>query len=96
MAFDEDLSAFFNTDDFAVTATWNSRSVRGIFEDQYVESSLGLAGMATSGPRFTCAAADVSGIAVGNTFTVNSVAYTAAELQPDGTGLITIVLKAPT
>ena len=93
MAFSEDLSEFFDVDDFAITATWNSQSVKGIFDNEYFDETGGV-GVESSNPVFMCTAADVSGIAEGDAITINATAYTVAgPPQPDGTGAVIIQLQ---
>lgn len=99
MAFTEDLSVFFDDDDFATSVSImqvdgaGTLSVSGIWDDAYNEAPLGLAGMATSGPRLTCAAADVRGVDVDDVLTKDGTQYRISELQPDGTGVMVLTLK---
>lgn len=93
MAFAEDYTPFFATADFGVTATFDgSTSVNGIFDDEYVEAFAGDEGISSSLPRFTCPTASVPD-PVGKTLLVNSTSYTVVEAQPDGTGVVTLVLS---
>ena len=46
-----------------------------------------------SGPRATCREADVAGVAHGDALQVRGVVYTVAEVHPDGTGLVVLVLS---
>ena len=89
MAFTEDLTAFFDTDGFAVTATVGDGSVSGIFDHEFVEAQ----GVAGEVPVFLCAASDVSAVAVGAALTVNGQAYAVRVRQADGTGLMRLVLE---
>lgn len=91
MPMTEDFTAFFNVDEHATAATYNAATVDGIFEDQFVAVN----GIESSHPTFNCAEADVTGIAHGDTITINSVAYTVVGHQPDGTGLMFLILKEP-
>ena len=60
-------------------------------EDQFVEVN----GMESQKPTFLCAAADVSGIAHNDTITINAINYTIVGHQPDGTGLVLLILMEP-
>lgn len=99
MPFAEDLSLFFNADEFASLVSIAQQdggtviSVSGIWDDGYRESVLGMAGMSTSDPRFTCATVDVDGVEVEDTLTKDGTQYVVAEIQPDGTGITTLMLR---
>lgn len=41
----------------------------------------------------TCRASDVVGVAVGAAATVRGLAYTVREIQPDGTGVVGLMLE---
>ncbi len=89
MPLTEDFSEFFDVDDFADSATFNSETVYGIFKRDYF-----LVGDVESRqPMFVCAEADVSGIDNEDTITIDGTIYNVIEPQPDGTGLITLVLN---
>ena len=87
----EDYTAFFNATEHGTTALYNAANVIGIFEDRYVEVS----GVESVKPTFTCSAAEVTGIAHGSTITINALVYTVKGVQPDGTGVVLLVLQAP-
>ena len=91
MPMTEDFTAFFDTDEHATAATYNASTVNGIFEDQFVS----VGGIESSKPTFTCAEADVTGIKNGDTLIVNSVDYKVVGTQPDGTGMMFLVLQEP-
>lgn len=94
MAFEEDLTAFLKTGDFAVTATYDgNRSVVGIFDNAHELASLGLAMQSAARPQFLCRADDVDADPVKKRLTVNGVDYRIAEHQPDGTGFALLILK---
>lgn len=88
MAFIEDFHEFLDTDDFAVTATVNGLSVRGIFDAEYQD----VFNVESSSPAFSCVADDVSTVSNGDLITINSVVYTIVEQQPDGTGMTVLRL----
>ena len=92
MAFTEDLSIFFA--DFGVDATLAAAPVRGIFDDDYVDSGLGARGMAGSGPAFTLASAQVPASPYGAALVVPGHGnYSVVEHRPDGTGLSVLLLE---
>ena len=92
MAFTEDLSPFFSTSDFAVEALWNgATSVPVIFDSEYIEALRGV--VEGSGPVALCAAADVPGIAHGDTQVIDGVTYKVRGVEPDGTGLVLLRLE---
>ena len=89
-----DLSAIVNADDFGTTATFNSSSISGIFDNEFVESDGGLeAGIGYTVTRFICKTSDVSGASFGDTITIDSVAYKIREIRPDGTGMAELIIE---
>lgn len=91
MAFTESLAAFLDTAGFAVNATLGAATVPVIFDAAFADA-LGI--VAGTQPTCLAASADVASAAVGDTITINAVAYTIAEIQPDGTGLTRLMLKS--
>lgn len=92
MAFTEDITAFFDTDDFAVSATVGAATFNVIFDNAYLSAG-GDASVAGTQPMCHARSADVSGVSIGSTMTVNSVAYVVTGLHPDGTGVTVITLR---
>lgn len=93
MAFTEDLTPFFDTDDFAVPATYNgTTTVNGIFDNGFasVGDSPGVEG---SVPSFTCRAADVPSAAQGDTLVISAATWVVVGVHPDGTGVVTLALQ---
>ena len=89
-----DLSAFVDTNDYGTTATFNSASISGIFENEFVESDGGLeAGIGYTVTRFICKTTDVSGASFGDNITINSVTYSIREIRPDGTGMSELIIE---
>jgi hypothetical protein len=93
--FDEDLTAFFKTDEHAVAATYDGGAtpINGIFN----EPDLGQLGMiAGSNPTFLCAASDVDADPTGNTLVIGAVTYTIRDIRPQDDGAVVILeLSAP-
>jgi len=76
------------------TATYNgATTVNGIFDNEYFEIGSGTPGMEGSQPSFICRAADVSAAAQGDTLLINSITYTVVAVQPDGNGMVRLVLR---
>lgn len=95
MPFTEDFTDFLKTDEFATAVTVGGISVNAIFDNDYIPVDLGNGVQVESvGPAILCATADVSGVAQGAAVVVNGTNYTVAEVQPDGTGLTTLRLRA--
>ena len=93
MAFTEDLSQYFNTEDFGVVASFTSGATtytaNGIFENVYSED-LSVNGTV---PTFACVESDVSALAVDATCSINSTTYYVRIKKPDGTGATLLVLE---
>lgn len=94
----DDLDAFLDTADFAVLATVTlhdetTRSVRGIFDDPYLNAQLGEYEMDTSRPRFHCKEADVIGVLRGDQVEIAGRMFDVlTSAQPDGTGMAILEL----
>ena len=85
--FGEDLSIYFDPDD-SVAAIYETVTIYGRFGKDYVE----VHGAESYAPLFLCRESDVSGVTNQSSITINSVNYNVIEPQPDGTGLIRLVL----
>ena len=86
---DADRAEFLNTDDFGVTATYQETSINGIFDYQFVEIS----GLEGSRPTFLTTADNVPDDPHNNTIVIESINYTIVGHQPDGTGMILLILE---
>ena len=96
MPFTEDLSAFLNVDEFATAATWNAGTIYGIFDNGYLGVPAGVVvDLESAATSYHCQTADVSTAVHGDTITINAVVYTIVGIQPDGTGMTTLILQAP-
>lgn len=98
MAQTEDLSQFFQTDDFAVTGTFtpaggSEATVYGIFDNLSSDDLR----VSTSLPIFQCATADVAPLLVDAVLTLSgSFAdgdYFVRVKRPDGTGISELTLE---
>ena len=98
MAFVEVFSEFYNTDDFAVNATYtpqggSASTITGIFDEEYQLIDAGSVGVSGSTPVFECASSSVPAAAPGDTLVVNAVTFLVVEVQPDGTGVTVLILE---
>ena len=90
-----DRATFFDVDDFGVAALWNGiKTVNGIFENEFfaalIDSEVPIESAQLS---FTTRTADVPGIVHDDTLLIDSVIYAVKGVQPDGTGIIVLVLE---
>ncbi len=98
----EDLASFFDTDEFALAATYTlqgggASAVNGIFDDAFIEVEVG-AGVpiGSTDPQFKCRSADVPATAAeGDTLTASGTVYTVRIIEPDGTGSTRLTLEGP-
>jgi len=96
---DTERAIFFDSDDFASSATFTdvsagtSSTVKGIFDKESVEQAIGEAGIIEEVPVFTCKTSDVSDATFNDTLVIDSVTYYIKELLPDGTGVTRITLS---
>lgn len=89
MAFQEDLSVFFDTDEFADAVTYNGATLVGIFRDPYFEAE----GMQGSQPMFTYPTVGVLAPRHGDMLVRNGTTYKVVGVMPDGTGLTRLHLE---
>ena len=88
----EDLTAFFQTADFAVNATLAGLPVRGIFDADYQLQDMA-SGIMSTAPVLTLASANVPANVVGASVVVGGVTYKVVEPMPDGTGITVLRLR---
>lgn len=88
MPFVEDLSVYFT--DFGVAATLDGQAVRGVFDNGYMQA---LGGMASAEPSFMLRSADASTATQASLLVVAGTTYRVRSLQPDGTGVTTLLLE---
>jgi hypothetical protein len=91
MAFTEDLTPYFNTDEFGVEALWSESAepVVVIFDKAFIEN-LGIAG---NSPVALAKESDFPDVAEGQTLTISGTVYTIITSQPDGTGVTTLIME---
>lgn len=97
MNFADDLDIFFS--DFAVTATYTpaagaDKMVKVIFDAVYESVSMydGVA-VSSASPAAHCKSADVVGVKANDALAIDGSTYRIAEIQPDGTGMTTLILS---
>lgn len=95
-----DRAYMLNISDFGTTATYTlvaggSSSIVGIFDNEFFEADpQANVTYASAQPRFLVQTADLpSGADYGDSVTINSVHYKVRIIQPDGTGMTTLVLE---
>ena len=99
MAFTEDLGEFFDTDDFAITATWRpdgdvSTTITGIFDNQFVDGvGDGEVEIEDQRPTFLVPTADITDMAQGDRIIISGTYYRVAGIQPDDPGTSLIILE---
>ena len=64
-----------------------------LFDNEYTGMDLVAGTVSTTGPAAYCKSADVDGVQKGDSMTVDSVSYTVQDDQPDGTGMVILILK---
>lgn len=95
-----DRAYMLNISDFGTTATYTLvaggvSSIVGIFDNEFFEADpQANVTYASAQPRFLVQTADLpSGADYGDSITINSVNYKVRIIQPDGTGMTTLVLE---
>ncbi len=88
-----DLDIFLNADEFAVDVTYLAATIQGIFDAPFSSAVAGEMGIESSLPQVTVKTSDVASAVHGQTMTINSVVYQIIGIQPDGTGMTTILLS---
>ena len=98
MAFDEDISLFFDVDDgFAVLATFKGETISVIVDDDYYTVPGEEVDISSSRLAAHCRTGDVVTAAQGDTLTIeegdNSGSYTITNVRPNGTGVTVLALE---
>jgi len=95
---ESDLNVFLNAEEFAVQADLGEGA-----EPRYISVIVDTppelvdgetAGVRTSRREALCKTSDLAGTAVGHTMIIDESEYEIVDMQPDGTGLTTAILKA--
>ncbi len=88
-----DLDILIDTDDFAVDITYNLATIKGIFDNGFIESSDGEVAVESTVPQVIVKSSDVVGAIHDEIMTIDSVDYNIIGIQPDGTGVTVIFLS---
>lgn len=98
MAIIEDMSVFFDEDDFAVEADLHELqgdtgyTIKGIFDKEYEFVDAGV-GVDDYNPVFSCSEDDIGTAQKGYYLTIDNLEYKIVGVQPDGTGGSTVLLE---
>ena len=97
MAWTEDLTVFFDTDNFSVTASYtpvigSPSTIDGIFDSRYVETE----NIQGQRPVFTCNDGDIATISQEDVIVINGTTYGVANWERTGNGVVTLVLRDDT
>ncbi len=69
------------------------RSITGIFDNAFFDSSVGEVVLDTTQPRFTCKESAITGLKREMEVTVADRRWSVIQIQPDGTGMSTVMLS---
>ena len=94
-----DLAGFFDTSTHGSEVTYtpdggSASTINGILNNEFELVDVGETGVESSMPVLTCRTSDVSSVAQGDTFVIDSTTYKSVIIRPDGTGITEIVLEA--
>lgn len=90
----DDLDAILNVEEFAVSATYQGSTIRGIFDNETVPVDTGgYVQVHQEQPRFTCRTQDLTSLAEDNTLVVSGVTYDIKAWVHDGTGVTVLQLE---
>lgn len=92
--FTEDLTAFFDpVNGFAEAVTYQGSEIEVIFDNAYVKVDLG-SGVESRHPACVARAADVPAVAHGHTVVRGGATYHVIGVEPDGAGVVLLLLEA--
>ena len=90
--FTENLDEFLDTEEFASSVVQGAKTFLGVFTDEY-EGTFEIEGkhpvLVVKDTALAATPATVQGV----TLTVDGVSYKVQEIQPDGTGMSTLLLE---
>mgnify|MGYP001617724733 CR=1 FL=1 len=99
----DDRAQFFDTDEFAVAATYNRKrwlndttAITVIFDDVWIEDGPGTAGIASRRAMALARETEMPEAAVATvteTLTIDDVEYNIVEVHPDGKGMLMLQLS---
>ena len=68
---------------------WGALTIPVVFDAAYADPL----GMAGNQPGATCLSSLVSAMTIGAAVTINSTSYTVQAMEPDGSGITTLILR---
>ena len=95
----DDLSIFFELDDFGTEAVYtqtNKRPIKinGIFDNPHASiTATDMMDVTMPKPSFVCRTVDIPTAAEGDTIKINNVTYTVRVVATDGLGVTTLVME---
>lgn len=95
----DDLSIFFELDDFGTNAVYtktNKRpiNVSGIFDNPHASITASeMMDVTMPKPSFVCRTIDIPAAAEGDTIKINNVTYTVRVVATDGLGVTTLIME---
>lgn len=95
----DDLSIFFELDDFGTEAVYtqtNKRPIKvnGIFDNPHASiTATDMMDVTMPKPSFVCRTVDIPTAVEGDTIKINNVTYTVRVVATDGLGVTTLVME---
>ena len=95
----DDLSIFFELDDFGAAAVYtqtNKRpiTIKGIFDNPHASvTATDMMDVTIPKPSFVCRTVDIPTAAEGDTIKINNVTYTVRVVATDGLGVTTLLME---
>lgn len=95
----DDLSIFFELDDFGTAAVYtqtNKRpiTIKGIFDNPHASvTATDMMDVTIPKPSFVCRTVDIPTAAEGDTIKINNVTYTVRVIATDGLGVTTLLME---
>ena len=89
-----DLATILDTDDFAVSVTYDGGTISGIFDNETVPvDNGGFVTVHQEQPRLTCRTSDLPSVGEGEVMVISGVNYAVRAWVHDGTGITTVQLE---
>jgi len=88
MPMNENFDIFLSTSEFAYAATYSGNTINVLFDDAYIDAN----GIESVQPNITGKESDLSAANQDDTIVVDGTTYVMRELQPDGYGLMHVLL----
>tara|TARA_R100000808_G_C2136721_1_gene144964 strand:- start:60 stop:362 length:303 start_codon:yes stop_codon:yes gene_type:complete len=93
----QDLLNYFDTDAHGVSASisinGSSSTIKVIINKDYFAIAGESVDIDGTQPIVTCRSSDVTNVDTADTITIDSVTYNIINVQPDGTGITTLILQ---